>query len=586
MMDRLPPELVVRVLMQLEPEDLSRCDQLSRRFHGLTSVAEKALGLIMHIESDELLQERFRLWYGQQHSLVEEALRRLATDGGYTLPETLPSNHVNWTQALLFLAMLRRDSNRQRVAATRPRDMSIDDDDPDDGPYDGPFRGSSAFLDANGTLLMCGAHSKYHARELRRGQEIRQNIPASIAGLTGVCVQSIAASSTHTIVLAVDGTAYSWGKGRDGALGHGDLRDVAQPTRISALSNVCAITTGDTHALAITADGSLWSWGALKSDQKYLGHGDETLGDELLLPKRIEALAGLRICAVSTGPNHSLAACADRGFFSWGRNTCHVLGLRLHEIKQLPHFEVYAGQDEDARAYASVPHRVHALRDERVRSCAASDACSYAVTAQGAIWRWGELSSDGREIAMPRTTEELPWTVDLLPAALVRTPLDGLRVVSVALSEVHALAITADGAVHSWWLRNAFPMELNRIRGRLDRYDVLGHGDAHDAPLERVCSPRLIEALAGQQICSIAACHAHSIAAGWTNNAAGDAPAPDGLAQRPQWARWSWGLTLPTEREQNRLGHGEYHTTANLPRRVMGIGGNQSESTAANMSRS
>ena len=61
MMDRLPPELVVRVLMQLEPEHLSRCDQLSRRFHGLTSIAEKALGLIMHIESDELLQERFHL---------------------------------------------------------------------------------------------------------------------------------------------------------------------------------------------------------------------------------------------------------------------------------------------------------------------------------------------------------------------------------------------------------------------------------------------------------------------------------------------------------------------------------------------
>ena len=117
-------------------------------------------------------------------------------------------------------------------------------------------------------------------------------------------------------------------------------------------------------------------------------------------------------------------------------------------------------------------------------------------------------------------------------------------------------------------------------------YDLLGHGDVHDAPSERVCSPRLIEALAGHRICSIAACHTHSIAAGWTNNAAGDAPAPDGLAQRPQWARWSWGLTLPTEREQNRLGHGEYHTTANLPRRVMGIGGNQSESTAANMSRS
>ena len=560
-MDGLPPEMVVRVLMQLEPEDLSRCDQLSRRFHGLTSFAEKALGLFMHIEPDELLHERFRLWYGQQRSLVEEALRRLATDGGYTLPEMLPSNHVNWTQALLFLAMLRRDSNRKRVAATS--DFLNSDFF--------PFPQSSAFLDADGTLLMCGANPAYHARKFCRGQEIRQNIAAPIAGFTSVRVQSIAAYKTHTIVLAVDGTAYSWGLGSSYSLGHGVARNVAQPMRIRALSNVCAIATGDSHALAITADGSLWSWGWLDEGQTYLGHGDENLGDGVLLPKRIEALAGLRICAVSTGPNHSLAACADRGFFSWGENVGHVLGLRLHEIKQLPHF--------DEAAYASVPHRVHALRDERVRSCAASDACSYAVTAQGAIWRWGELSSDGREIAMPRTTEELPWTVDLLPAALVRTPLDGLRVVSVALSELHALAVTADGDVYSWWLRNAFHMEFSGSRfRRRDRYGLLGHGDAHDAPLERVCSPRRIEALAGHRICSIAACNTHSIAAGWTHTAAGDAPGPDGLAQWPQWACWSWGVTLPTERQQNRLGLGEYHATTNLPRRVMGIGGNQSES--------
>ena len=559
-MDGLPPEMVVRVLMQLEPEDLSRCDQLSRRFHGLTSFAEKALGLFMHIEPDELLHERFRLWYGQQRSLVEEALRRLATDGGYTLPEMLPSNHVNWTQALLFLAMLRRDSNRKRVAATS--DFLNSDFF--------PFPQSSAFLDADGTLLMCGANPKYHARKFCRGQEIRQNIAAPIAGFTGVRVQSVAASTLYTIVLAVDGTVYSWGRGIQGTLGHGDTRDVAQPTRIRALSNVCAIATGIHHALAIKADGSLWSWGSVTAEKNLLGNGDEPSGGCSTLPTRIESLAGLRICAVSAGDHHSLAACAHRGCFSWGKNTCHVLGLRSREIKLLPRVGAESDGDESELAYASVPHRVHALRDERVRSCATSFCWSYAVTAQGAIWRWGELSSDGR----------------VRPATLVRTPLDSLRVVSVALSEVHALAITADGAVHSWWLRNAFPMELNRIRGRLDRYDVLGHGDAHDAPLERVCSPRLIEALAGQQICSIAACHAHSIAAGWTNNAAGDAPAPDGLAQRPQWARWSWGLTLPTEREQNRLGHGEYHTTANLPRRVMGIGGNQSESTAANMSRS
>ena len=463
MMDGLPPDMVVRVLMQLEPEDLSRCDQLSRRFHGLTSFAEKALGLSLHIESDELLHKRFRLWYGQQRSLVEEALRRLATDSGYKLPKTVPSNHVNWTQALLFLAMLRRHSNRKRVAATSRLKWTDTM----------PFAQSSAFLDAGRTVLIrCG------------GQETRQNIPAPIAGFTGVCVQSIAASWRYTIVLAVDGTAYSWGWGGNGTLGHGDELEVTQPTRIRALSNVCAIATGEEHALAITADGSLWSWGTVQEDQKYLGHGDETLGESVMLPQRIESLAGLRICAVSAGSKHSLAACADRGFFSWGENTCHVLGLRSHELKLLPHSvfveldeeeELYANEDEE-RAYASVPHRVHALRDERVTSCAASSIASYAVTAHGAIWRWGTLNGE-------RAT----------PATLVRTPLDGHRVVSVALSEVHALAVTADGAVLSWWTGNSrSDIFYETIRQRGGWCDLLGHGDAHDAPLECVCTPRRI----------------------------------------------------------------------------------------------
>ena len=72
----LPAEMLVRVLMQMEPEELSRCDQLSKLFHG-------------------------------PPSLLEQALRLLDSEGGLSgIPETLPNNHANWMQALLFLAIL------------------------------------------------------------------------------------------------------------------------------------------------------------------------------------------------------------------------------------------------------------------------------------------------------------------------------------------------------------------------------------------------------------------------------------------------------------------------------------------------
>ena len=74
-LESLPTELLVRILMYLELETLSRCDQLSRLFHGIDSP-------------------------------VEKALRELANIGGFGVPKTLPSNQANWTQALLFLSLI------------------------------------------------------------------------------------------------------------------------------------------------------------------------------------------------------------------------------------------------------------------------------------------------------------------------------------------------------------------------------------------------------------------------------------------------------------------------------------------------
>ena len=105
LMNALPAELLVQVLMHLEPEELSRCDQLCKLFHG-------------------------------PPSLVERALRLLATQGGLGgIPETLPNNRANWTQALLFLAILQRGSRYKLVAAGDRR---------------------SLFVNEDGTLLICG----------------------------------------------------------------------------------------------------------------------------------------------------------------------------------------------------------------------------------------------------------------------------------------------------------------------------------------------------------------------------------------------------------------------------------------------
>ena len=107
----------------------------------------------------------------------------------------------------------------------------------------------------------------------------------------------------------------------------------------SAGQRVVAVAAGATHSLATTADGALWSWG----DGSYgkLGHGrfyefpkgtyevcvlGHSAHMDQLLPKKIEALAGQRVVAVSASPIHNLAITADGAFWSWGLGGCDELG--------------------------------------------------------------------------------------------------------------------------------------------------------------------------------------------------------------------------------------------------------------------
>ena len=81
LLESLPTELLVRVLTQLDLESLSQCDQTSRLFHN-------------------------------PDSAVEQALRQLASEDGLVVPNRLPRIHPNWTQALLVVAVQRRELHR------------------------------------------------------------------------------------------------------------------------------------------------------------------------------------------------------------------------------------------------------------------------------------------------------------------------------------------------------------------------------------------------------------------------------------------------------------------------------------------
>ena len=61
--------------------------------------------------------------------------------------------------------------------------------------------------------------------------------PVILNSLRLVRVRQISAAASFTVLVS-DSGAFSWGSGDGGRLGHGDMRDRAQPTEIEALSQV------------------------------------------------------------------------------------------------------------------------------------------------------------------------------------------------------------------------------------------------------------------------------------------------------------------------------------------------------------
>ena len=60
---------------------------------------------------------------------------------------------------------------------------------------------------------------------------------------------------------------YTWGFGKNGALGHGDWDIVEIPKKIENLSNIIKIKCGIDYTIAMDKDGKLYSWGSNRYGQ-------------------------------------------------------------------------------------------------------------------------------------------------------------------------------------------------------------------------------------------------------------------------------------------------------------------------------
>ncbi|CAN0153976.1 unnamed protein product [Discosporangium mesarthrocarpum] len=88
---------------------------------------------------------------------------------------------------------------------------------------------------------------------------------------------------------------YSWGRGEDGQLGLGDTNDQNHPVLVDALKStgVVQVACGSGHTVVLSVDGEVYTWG--RGDDGRLGHGDNGWK---YVPRLVEGLRGKRIVQV------------------------------------------------------------------------------------------------------------------------------------------------------------------------------------------------------------------------------------------------------------------------------------------------
>ncbi|XP_075965332.1 alsin-like [Anarhichas minor] len=95
---------------------------------------------------------------------------------------------------------------------------------------------------------------------------------------------------------------WSWGRGSEGQLGHGDQLARLQPLCIKCLTGeeVIKVAAGSHHSLALTAHCQVYTWGSNMCGQ--LGH----VNSPVTVPQQTKLSDGLRVWDVSAGQSHSL----------------------------------------------------------------------------------------------------------------------------------------------------------------------------------------------------------------------------------------------------------------------------------------
>ncbi|KAJ3434582.1 regulator of chromosome condensation [Anaeramoeba flamelloides] len=239
--------------------------------------------------------------------------------------------------------------------------------------------------------------------------------PKRVDALMNKKIRKVACGSNHTLALTYDGEVYSWGRGQDGQLGHGNLSQSLTPRKIEAISKagIIDIAAGDTHSAAISSTGEVYTWGGGLSN--FLGHKQN---NKRPIPHIIPNFENIDAVKIACGAQHTVLLTSKGVVYSWGRGSDGQLGHG--DFKFQPS-----------------PQKIELLDKKPVSDISCGRQYTTIVTMDGKLYTFG--SNDCGQLGHSELgTMNKPKLVKDFSA---------FHIVSVSCGNSHTLALTIEGYV-------------------------------------------------------------------------------------------------------------------------------------------
>lgn len=222
---------------------------------------------------------------------------------------------------------------------------------------------------------------------------------------------------------AVFGDMYAWGRGDDGALGLGSLKQQNHPVQVADMVglNARSVDAGASSTTAVTASGKVYMWGKGVTLE---GKLDPTGQQKSASPVQVQGLDGIKVVGFTAGACH-YSVLTDHGtVMTWGCNNHGALGRG----KICP------------ECNSLVPSVVPGLQGLNLRQLVSGGHHTAALTDNGEVYVWG--SGQNGEIGNG-------GFIDMATPTIVKA-LQSVRVCQICAGEYHMAAIDTEGRVWTW----------------------------------------------------------------------------------------------------------------------------------------